>query len=312
MSTSEATTMRRDGFTLIELLVVIGIIALLIGILLPALARAREVARQSVCMQNIKSISLALNSYATDNRGNYARGLHDPTYATVAGAGNLGAGAAPYPTDPFGPGMPENDVTIGLFLLLRQSYIQASATFVSPSAPKDKPDEFEPGGGDVLKQINFTRSGGQITDINNLSYGYANPYEHRTSSAGTNAEKFRLDQDTADSGFVTVADAGPACCGTLDAAGGGRIAARSNIHGYSGKETGQHLGFGDGHVVFSESPRVDLPANRTLWFGMYTHSGESTVDDVYTNSFDIFGEEPPAHPYDMAIYPHRWESDPLP
>jgi len=62
----EVTMRRRKGFTLIELLVVIAIIGILAAMLFPVFARARESARKTQCLANVKNIALAVNIYLTD------------------------------------------------------------------------------------------------------------------------------------------------------------------------------------------------------------------------------------------------------
>ena len=59
--------LKRKGFTLIELLVVIAIIAILAAILFPVFTRAKENARKTVCLSNLKQIGMALKMYDRDN-----------------------------------------------------------------------------------------------------------------------------------------------------------------------------------------------------------------------------------------------------
>src|SRR5688500_10862952 len=67
------------GFTLVELLVVIGVIAILIGILLPTIARARECARRASCLSNLRQVGMAMRFYAYDNRDQVPLGYRTNT-----------------------------------------------------------------------------------------------------------------------------------------------------------------------------------------------------------------------------------------
>jgi prepilin-type N-terminal cleavage/methylation domain-containing protein/prepilin-type processing-associated H-X9-DG protein len=100
------------GFTLIELLVVIAIISILAAILFPVLARARENARRTACLSNMKQIGLALMQYVQDYDEMTPKG--HPPGGLVANFGE--------------PGAP------GMFLNLLTPYTKSSQIYACPSA----------------------------------------------------------------------------------------------------------------------------------------------------------------------------------
>ena len=210
--------MKRKGFTLIELLVVISIIALLMSILMPALARVRELASRVVCGTNLSGIGKAMGIYANNNEsGRFPRAGGRNSILGAVTAWDAVAEAAAFTGSP-----PTATITSSLWLLVRGDYATAKQ-FVCGSDP-DTDGQFR-----IADPYSVWDFG--PTPVDYCSYAYHMPYD--------DASGFSFGMTSASNpGLPVAADRNP-----------GDESDNSRAH----QDEGQNVLFVDGHVNFERS-----------------------------------------------------------
>ena len=297
--------MKRRGFTLIELLVVVAIIALLIAILLPSLAKARELANRSACAANIRGILNSEVIYAAQNNEAYA--IMGPsgnpsaagqyaiviTSGTTAGAAGATADAtistAYYPTTAtttFAGNVPAN-----LWILVLQG--------MSPKLFMCKSDTSNNG---PAVNITGTQYYTNFQSDFNYSYGFAYPWIGSGNTAST-APWWR---NTTNASIALAADIGPV------SAQGSNPQSKPETCGTSGHTSkewnspnhqldGENVGFGDVHVDYVKRPDVGMSADNiyTTFTSTTNYSTGTAVTATPIGSWAPNTSEP----FDIVLVP---------
>ena len=278
----------KKAFTLIELLVVVAIIALLISILLPTLARAREMARRSICASNLRQIGTALVEYATTYRESF------PVVGRITGSGTVTTGVTVISTDSGGTGVQspwrnthpdaeddlgdpsspragDSEITVSscAWLLVRTKFATA-AVFTCPSnkLKHSKSDPLEEDNGDIQSPIFFADFYNHTLVGPLLGYSFHTPWDRQWSINSS-------------PGMIIGADENNGPDPQADLASNVDMRNSDNDPKYELSNSTNHQGEGqnvlgvDAHVKFSERPCVGI--NEDNAYTSNTNDGSSPV-----------------------------------
>jgi len=257
--------MRRKGFTLIELLVVIAIIAMLMSILMPALARVREMAMRVVCGTQQSGIGKAMAVYAgNDDSGRFpCAGGRSSVWGAMAAWDDPDKFVA-FGIDPVTGLGGKASITSSLYLLVKGDYTTAKQ-FICKSDP-DTGEAFS--SGDPYAVWDFGGGPGP-----SCSYAYHMPYDDGTGF------RFRL-KSASNPGLAVTADRNPYLLG------GTAPAPDPGQNSFAHQEDGQNVLYVDGHVSWEKSADCSLNQDN-IYTAMTDPPEPPTVYSSYpTNNID--------------------------
>ncbi len=318
---------KKRGFTLIELLVVISIIALLIAILLPSLARAKELANRAVCSANVRGIIQSCYIYAQSNNSQFpatAAPTTGGTKLTITAGGQPGmpsntvgnpATAGAVTSAWYGATAPTNaDPLSCLWMLVLQGQ-DTPKSFICPSDPIATTPSLEYQTATSTSAQYYYNFGNVLTAANTNgqgeSYSIACPWNNGGGVGGWWT-------DNSGSDVPEVSDMAPASPG---AGGTGSTLQRATTTAVTGNTygnyiynsgnhngDGQNVGFGDDHVSWEVNPYVGQSGDNIFTYYTATGTGPGSSTPATGTVSDSAGTVQMLYntpPYDICMLPAR-------